>query len=147
MYKVLIVSIMQKRRPRARNHFPPQKYSHAHECFPTRAKSTHDSKGRSYKQNYSKIQQNDGYDNTLCLKKDAFGSLESLFDLKKPLNLHDVFPLAFQYYEQKLIKTSNATKSEPLIETLFLQSFSPETTLKPFVFKVVIMLLYHSIFY
>lgn len=147
------VSIVQKRRPRAKNYSSPQKYSHTHERLPSRAKSSHDSKGRSFKQSYSKLQQNDGYyDNTPCLKKDAFASLESLFDLKKPLDLHDV--LAF-HYKQKPFKTSNATKSdthvesEPHVETLFLQSFSPRSNLKLFVFKAVIMLLYfiHSILF
>lgn len=129
---------MQKRRPRAKNYSPPQKHSQTHERFPTRARSTHDSKGRNFKQSYSKIEQNDGYyDNTSFLKKDTFDSLESLFDLKKPLNLRDVFPLAFHYYKEKSVKASNVTKSEPLIETLFLQSFSPN--LESLVFKVVII--------
>ncbi|TGZ52776.1 Outer dense fiber protein 2 [Temnothorax longispinosus] len=129
---------MKKRRPRAKNYSSLQKYSHTHERLPTRAKSSHDSKGQSFKQSCSKLQQNDGYyDNISCLKKDAFASLESLFDLKKPLNLHDVFPLALHCYKQKSVKISNATKSEPHVETLFLQSFSPRTTnLKQFVFKV-----------
>lgn len=135
---------MQKRRPRAKNSL--QNYSRMHERFPTKAKSIHDSKGQSFKQSYSKLQQNDEYcDNTSCLKKNAFGSLESLFDLKKPLNLSDVFPLAFRYHKQQLIKTSNATKSEPFVKVLFLQSFSSQTNLEPFVFKAVIMLLYHNI--
>jgi len=140
---------VQKRRSHAKNYSPRQTYFHTHEHFLTGTKSTHDSKGRSFKQSYSssksfskEFQQKDGYsDNTLCLKKDPFDSLESLFDLKKPLNLRDVFPLAFHYYKQKLIKTSNTTKSEPLLETLFLPSVSSQTNLQPFVFKAVIMLL------
>ncbi|XP_077258497.1 uncharacterized protein LOC143895322, partial [Temnothorax americanus] len=132
-----VAPIVQKRRPRAKNYSSPQKYSHTHERLPTKAKSSHDSKRQSFKQSCSKLQQNDGYyDNISCLKKDTFASLESLFDLKKPLNLHDVFPLAFHCYKQKSVKISNATKSEPHVETLFLQSFSPRTTnLKQFVFK------------
>ncbi|XP_039309290.1 uncharacterized protein LOC105201905 isoform X2 [Solenopsis invicta] len=127
---------MKKRRPRAKN-CSLQKYSHTHERFPTKAKSTYDSKGRTFKQSYSKLQLNDGYCDTTGLKKDTFSSLESLFDLKKPLNLQDVFPLAFYYYKQKLVKTSNATRSEPLVETLFLQSprFLPQTNLESHVFK------------
>ncbi|KAG5337469.1 ODFP2 protein, partial [Acromyrmex heyeri] len=125
---------MQKRRPHAKNSL--QNYSHTHERFPTKAKSIHNSKGRSLKQSYSKLQRNDEHcDNTSCLKKDAFGSLESLFNLKKPLNLSDAFPFAFHYHKQKLIKTSNATKSEPFVKALFLQSFSSQTNLEPFVFK------------
>ncbi|XP_018338307.1 PREDICTED: golgin subfamily A member 3 isoform X2 [Trachymyrmex septentrionalis] len=125
---------MKKRRPRAKNSL--QNYSYTHERFPTKAKSIHDSKGRSFKQSYSKLQRNDEYcDNTSCLKKDAFGSLESLFDVKKPLNLSDVFPFALHYHQQKLIKTSNATKSEPFVKALFLQSFSSQTNIEPFVSK------------
>ncbi|XP_018393779.1 PREDICTED: myosin-11 isoform X2 [Cyphomyrmex costatus] len=126
---------MKKRRPRAKRSL--QNYPHLHERFPTKAKSIHDSKGRSFKQSYSKLQQNDKYcDSTSCLTKDAFGSLESLFDLRKPLNLRDVFPLAFHYYhKQKLIETSSATKSEPFVKALFLQSFSSQTNLEPVTFK------------
>lgn len=139
---------MQKRRPRVKNYSSPQRHSHTHERLPSRVKSSHDSKGRTFKQSCSKLQQNNGsYDNIPCLKKDAFASLESLFDLKKPLNLRNVFPIAF-HYKQKPFQTSNATKSEAHVgselhvETLFLQSFSPRSNLKPFVLKVVIMLLY-----
>jgi len=143
---------VQKRRPRVKNYSSPQRHSHTHERLPSRAKSSHDLKGQSFKQS-SKVQQNNGYyDNTPCLKKNVFASLESLFDLKKPLNLRNVFPIAF-HYKQKPFQTSNATKSETHIgselhvETLFLQSFSPRSNLKPFVLKVVIMLLYCIVFY
>ncbi|XP_011873265.1 PREDICTED: early endosome antigen 1-like isoform X2 [Vollenhovia emeryi] len=122
-----------KKRPRAKKHSPSQKYSHTHQRLPTKARSSHDSKEPSFKQGYFKLQQNNGnYDNTSCLRKDAFASLESLFDLKKPLNLHYVFPLAF-HCKQKSVETSTATKSEPYVETLFLQTFSPRTNLKPLV--------------
>ena len=144
MYNKSCLCIMQKRRPRAKNSL--QNYSDTHERFPTKAKNIHNSKGQSFKQSYSKLQRNDEYcDNTSCLKKDAFGSLESLFDLKKPMNLSDAFPFAFHYHKQKLIKTSNATKSEPFVKA-FLQSFSSQTNLEPFVFKAVIMLLYSIAF-
>lgn len=127
---------MKKRRPRAKNYYSSQKYSYTHERLSTKVKSSHDSKGQSFKQNYSKLQQNDGYyDNTSCLKQDAFASLESLFDLKKLLNLRDVFPLAFRYKKNSVKTSKCATKSEPHVETLFLQPFSPRTNLEPLVFK------------
>lgn len=129
---------MQKPRPHTKSS-PSQKYSYTHEHFPIRAKSIYDSKGRNSKRSYSKLQQNNKcYGTTSCLKEDAFSSLESLFDLKKSLNLRDVYPLASNIYKEKLFKVSNATKSEPLIETLFLQSFSQQTNPDPDIFKPVI---------
>lgn len=136
--------LLQKRRPCVRNYSPTQKYSRTHERFPIRARSTHDSKGRTSRRSYPKLQQNNGqFDNVSHLKKDAFCSLESLFDVKKYLNLRDVYPLAFDYCrnkstEKKSVEASDIVKSEPLVETLFLQSFSPRTNLEPYIFKLVV---------
>lgn len=144
MFLKLIKTLLQKRRPHTKSYSPSQKYFHTHERFPIKARSTYDSKGRNSKRSYSKLQQNNKYyGTTSCLKEDAFGSLESLFDLKKSLNLRDAYPLAFNICKEKLFKVSNTTKSEPLIETLFLQSFSQQTDSDPHIFKPV-MLLYHK---
>ncbi|RLU15315.1 hypothetical protein DMN91_012309, partial [Ooceraea biroi] len=127
-----------KRRPCARNHSPSQKHyqKHAQERFLIKARSIHDSKGRSAKRIHPKLQQDDR-GNTSRLKKDAFGSLESLFDLKKLLDLRDAYPLAFDYYKEKTVRGSNiTTKSEPLVETLFLQSFWPKTNLESRILKI-----------
>ncbi|XP_072767263.1 uncharacterized protein [Anoplolepis gracilipes] len=127
---------MKKRRPHIKSYSSSQKYSYTHEHFPIKTKSIYESKERNSKRSYSKLQQNNKYyDNTSCLKEDAFGSLESLFDLKKSLNLRDVYPLAFNVCNEKLFKVSNITKSEPLIETLFLQSFSQQTNPDSHIFK------------
>jgi len=86
---------------------------------------------------HPKLQQDD-HGNTLCLKKDAFGSLESLFDLKKFLNLRDVYPLAFDYCKEKSFRASTITKAEPLVETLFLQTFLPKTNLESHILKSIV---------
>lgn len=137
----MINSLLQnKRRLRTKSYSSPsQKYSYTHERFPIKTRSIYDSKGRNSKRSYSKLQQNNKYYGiTSCLKEDAFGSLESLFDLKKSLNLRDAYPLASNICKEKLFKASNITKSAPLIETLFLQSFSQQTDPEQHIFKPVI---------
>jgi len=87
---------------------------------------------------HPKLQQDD-HGSTLRLKKDEFGSLESLFDLKKLLNLRDVYPLAFDYYKEKSFRASTTvTKAEPLVETLFLQTFLPKTDLESHILKSIV---------
>lgn len=116
-----------------RNYSPLQRHSCIHERLPVKTKNIYDSKGRASRRSYPKLQQNNRqFDSDSCLKKDAFGSLESLFDIKKPLNLLDVYQLAFDYYNDKSVKgkSINAfdiTKSEPLVETLFLQPLLSRT--------------------
>ncbi|XP_070527860.1 putative leucine-rich repeat-containing protein DDB_G0290503 isoform X2 [Cardiocondyla obscurior] len=118
---------MKKRqRLSAKNSSFSQKYSHViHERLPTKAKSSQDSKRHSFRQSYFELPENYGYRDTSYLKKDVFDSLESLFDIKKPLKLCDVSSLTYQYCEQKSSNLFHAIKSEPNVETLFLQSFSP----------------------
>lgn len=120
---------MQKR-SRAKNHPPLLRYSYTHETFATRSKSFHDTKGRSSLKRATKSHQNTGeHRNKLCLKRDVFNSLESLFDVKKSLNLCDAYLLAytFNHYKDQSAKeksfiTHGITKSESFIEIL-----SPES--------------------
>ncbi|XP_020290067.1 uncharacterized protein LOC109857785 [Pseudomyrmex gracilis] len=124
---------MKKRRHGCvKNYLPSLKYSQTHERFLGKTRNTDDSKVRNSKRSYTKLQQkNKNCNDAPYLKKDAFYFLESLFDLKKTLNLKNVYSLAFNYHKEKSIETLNTTKSEPVVETLFLQSFSPRTDLEP----------------
>lgn len=118
---------MQKRR----HYSSSLKYSHTHERFLGKTRNIHDSKGRNSKRSYTKLQQkNNNCNDAPYLRKDTFHFLESLFDLKKILNLKDVYSLAFNYHKEKSIETLNIIKSEPFVETLFLQSSSPQTNLE-----------------
>ncbi|XP_032663701.1 nucleoprotein TPR-like [Odontomachus brunneus] len=128
---------MKKRRPWARNYSTPQRHSCTYERLQTREKRIFNLKRRGSRWSNPKLQENNGqFDNDSRLKKDAFGSLESLFDIRKPLNLLDVYQIAFDYcndksVERKSIDAFDAIKSEPLVETLFLQSLLPSVNSEP----------------
>lgn len=138
--------LLQKRRPCVRNLSSTLRYPRTNEQFPIKVKSTHDTKGivRISKRNHPKHHQsNEQFDNVSCLKKDEFRSLESLFDINKSLNFRDVYLLALDYCgnksgENTSVETSNIIKSEPFVETLFLQSFSPRTNLQSHISKPVV---------
>lgn len=63
------------------------------------------------------------------LKRDAFGSLESLFDLKKPLNLPDICSLAIEYHQEGHLSpfiSRNSKNSKNFVESIFLQQVDLE---------------------
>ncbi|XP_031846794.1 uncharacterized protein LOC116433151 [Nomia melanderi] len=73
------------------------------------------------------------YSNQSVLKRDAFGSLESLFDLKKPLNLPEVYSLAVECHQEiPPFESGNLKNTKNLVEFLLLQQ---ESDLEPHILK------------
>ncbi|KZC08392.1 Outer dense fiber protein 2, partial [Dufourea novaeangliae] len=96
------------------------------ESLPVKTKSSYDLKRRCLQRGSPKSQIK-GADCTVesVLKRDAFGSLESLFDLKKPLNLPDVYSLSVEYRQEGHVPPFESGKNtRNLLESIPLQQRS-----------------------
>lgn len=92
--------------------------------FPIKTKSSHDLKRRRLQRCGPKLQRKTTEINELPLRRDAFGSLESLFDLKKPLNLPEVFSLTVECCQEGHVYPFESEKlenSKNLVESLHLR--------------------------
>ncbi|CAD1477879.1 unnamed protein product, partial [Heterotrigona itama] len=98
------------------------------DSIPVKVKSFHDLK--RLKRGSSKSHKKSAkYREQPSLKRDAFGSLESLFDLKKPLNLPDVCSLTIEYHQEGHIvpfKSKDPKNSETFLKLLSLQQVDLE---------------------
>lgn len=97
--------MFQKRRPCTWNSSrsttsPTSLHARELDTFPAKTKSVHDLKRRRLQRCSPKLQKKGTESSGFLLKRDAFGSLESLFDLKKPLNLPEVYSLTVQYHQE-----------------------------------------------
>ncbi|XP_043795581.1 FK506-binding protein 5 isoform X2 [Apis laboriosa] len=124
---------MKKRRPCSWNTFSSPRNSptslHARELdgVPVKTKSFHDLK--RLKRCSPKLQKKSAEYRESSLKRDAFGSLESLFDLKKPLNLPDICSLAIEYHQEGHLSpfiSRNSKNSKNFVESIFLQQVDLE---------------------
>ncbi|XP_046465329.1 myosin heavy chain, fast skeletal muscle [Neodiprion pinetum] len=115
---------MKKRRPctwnqvRSPGNLPNgANYARTAESVGGKSRSFHELKKRRIQKNVTKVQQTKSSElnNDVELSKELFGSLESLFDVKKPLRLQDLPTLSQNYAEQ-----GDTTNSTP-------QSRSPKT--------------------
>ncbi|XP_012165049.1 uncharacterized protein LOC100646536 [Bombus terrestris] len=124
---------MKKRRPctwntscSPRNSQIPPRARELDNC-PVKTKSFHDLK--RLKRGISKLQKKSAEYRESSLKRDTFSSLESLFDLKKPLNLPDICSLAIECHQEGHVlpfKSRNSKHSKTLVESLFLQQVDLE---------------------
>ncbi|XP_076623249.1 uncharacterized protein LOC143342848 [Colletes latitarsis] len=109
---------MKKRRPctwnisRSPGNSPTPLHARELDSFPIKTRSTHDLKRRRLQRYGSKLQKKSPDHSEPDFKRDAFGSLESLFDLKKPLNLPEVFSLTVECYQEgHVYRTSEKFKN------------------------------------
>ncbi|XP_024936584.1 uncharacterized protein LOC107263492 isoform X1 [Cephus cinctus] len=106
--------------------------SRANESTLTRSKSFHDSRKRRLLRSNAKSQCRSGENGERKdVRKEVFGSLESLFDVKKPINLPDLQLLRGRYYgEGDTPNSSPDSRSpgspRPLVPSLF-PFFATET--------------------
>ncbi|XP_026669479.1 uncharacterized protein LOC108625182 isoform X3 [Ceratina calcarata] len=121
---------MKKRRPCAWNPTRSPRSSptplNAHEIdgLSNKTKSFHDLK--RLKRSSIKLQKKSAENRETSLKRDAFGSLESLFDLKKPLNLPDVYSLAIEYHQEGYAVPFESKNTKNFVESLFSQQVELE---------------------
>ncbi|XP_076248669.1 uncharacterized protein LOC143188346 [Calliopsis andreniformis] len=122
---------MKKRRPwnpsRSSNSPTP---SNAREIdvFSVKTKSSHDLKRRRLQRSSSKSQKKSTDYCESPLKRDAFGSLESLFDLKKPLNLPEIYSLTVEYHQEGYISSFQPgvlKNTKNFVESLPTQQLEP----------------------
>ncbi|XP_076676226.1 uncharacterized protein LOC143373160 [Andrena cerasifolii] len=120
---------MKKRRPCTWNSYrsttsPTSLLARELDTFPVKTKSVHDLKRRRLQRCSPKLQKKSAESSGFPLKRDAFGSLESLFDLKKPLKLPEVCSLTVQYHQEGYVSSldpGNLNTSRNFIESLISQ--------------------------
>ncbi|XP_043521421.1 uveal autoantigen with coiled-coil domains and ankyrin repeats protein [Frieseomelitta varia] len=122
---------MKKRRPwntsRSSADSPSSLRTRELDGLPVKIKSFHDLK--RLKRDSPKLHKKNAEFKEPSLKRDAFGSLESLFDLKKPLNLPDVCSLTIKHHQEGHIvpfKSKNPKNSKTLLKLLSLQQVELE---------------------
>ncbi|XP_076385939.1 uncharacterized protein LOC100881157 [Megachile rotundata] len=130
--------IMKKRRPctwnlsRSAKSSPRSFRVREFDGLPIETKSFHELK---HLQKYgSKSQKKNTEFEESSLKRDAFGSLESLFDLKKPLTLPEIHSLAVEYHQQgytPLYESTNLKDSKRFIKSVL----SQRTELEPHILE------------
>ncbi|KOX69378.1 Outer dense fiber protein 2 [Melipona quadrifasciata] len=116
---------MKKRRPctwntsRSSANSPTSLRTRELDGLPVKIKSFHDLK--RLKRDSPKLYKKSVEYKEPSLKRDAFGSLESLFDLKKPLNLPDVCSLTIEHHQEGHIvpfKSKNPKNSKTFLKLL-----------------------------
>ncbi|XP_076749184.1 uncharacterized protein LOC143422421 [Xylocopa sonorina] len=101
---------------------PPTSHIRDLDCYPIKTKSFQDFK--RLKRCSPKLKKKSAEHRDTSLKRDAFGSLESLFDLKKPLNLPDICSLAIEYHQEGHVFPYGSRHSEN--PKYFVESLFPE---------------------
>lgn len=128
--------VLQERRLCKRNQFQSAKQSSGSHCvktsesFPVRKKSVQQLTRRRLPggntKPRSKLGDHGDHDKSR-VKKVAFDSLDTLFDVKKPLNLLEVQNLLSNKKEETDNQEAVCEIDEKFIQTLFLQSFSQQS--------------------
>ena len=144
---------MQKRRPctGSQSHSPRNSPRPLHvQSIPIKSKSHHELKRRRQQRGSARQKSLDHVDN-ISLKKEVFSSLESLFDLKKPLTLPEIHSPLLSYFqggEGSSASDSQSPKSpRHLVPPLLLQHFSHTTELEPHIFIQVTKISIKIIFF
>ncbi|XP_054010205.1 uncharacterized protein LOC128893345 [Hylaeus anthracinus] len=132
-----------KRRPctlnisRSPGSSPTSLYARELDSFPITTRSSYDLKRRRLQRYGPKSQKKNANCNESSLKRDVFGSLESLFDLKKPLNLPEVFSITVECYQEGHVfpfASEKVQNSKNLTDSLHLRQ---RTDLEPHILKRV----------